>query len=211
VPPESPVAPSGPDTATPEPEPTTTTDAVADAGADAGEGRGGARIGRLVVLAVVVGLVAMWGYVVFLAFGPGRQPPLDRLEDPSFARAAEDVCVSAVADVEGLPEASEASSAEQRAGVVAEANARFEGMLGDLDGLVDLAPGGDQRDRVERWLADWRTFLGDREEFASALRTDPEARMLVSEKAGTGRHITAWIDEFARANRMPSCISPADV
>jgi hypothetical protein len=205
VPPESPVAPSGSDTATPEPEPTTTTDAGADAGG------GGARVGRVVVLAVVVGLVAMWGYVVFLAFGPGRQPPIDRLEDPSFARAAEDVCAGAVADVEGLPEASEASSAEQRAAVVEEANARFEGMLGDLDGLVDLAPGGDQRDRVERWLADWRTFLGDREEFASALRTDPEARMLVSEKPGTGRHITAWIDEFARANRMPACASPSDV
>jgi len=167
-------------------------------------------LGRIVVIAVVVGLVAMWGYVVFLAFGPGRQPPVDRLEDASFARAAERRCGAAVADVEELPGASEASSAEERADVVEQANGRFEAMLGELDGLVELAPSGEQRDRAERWLADWRTFLGDREEFASDLRSDPQARMLVSEKPGTGRHITAWIDEFARANRMPSCASPTD-
>ena len=40
--------------------------------------------------------------------------------------------------------------------------------------------------------------------------TDPDARMLVSEKEGEGRHVTAWIDEFAAANRMPSCASPTD-
>ena len=32
----------------------------------------------------------------------------------------------------------------------------------------------------------------------------------VSEKAGEGQQITGWIDEFAKANRMPSCATPTD-
>jgi hypothetical protein len=95
--------------------------------------------------------------------------------------------------------------------VVDEANLMFTVMLADLETLVELVPRGEQRERVGRWLDDWGTFLGDREQFAQDLRTDPEARMLVSEKAGTGRHITQWIDEFANANRMSSCASPSDV
>ena len=64
--------------------------------------------------------------------------------------------------------------------------------------------------RATEWLADWRTYLGDREAYADALRADPDARLLVSEKAGEGRQITGWIDEFANANRMPSCVTPTD-
>ena len=44
-----------------------------------------------------------------------------------------------------------------------------------------------------------------------ALRADPDARLLVSEKPGEARQITGWIDEFALANRMASCATPADV
>jgi hypothetical protein len=168
-------------------------------------------VGRVVILAVVLGLVGMWGYVLFLAFGPGRQAPVDRLEDPSFGRAAEEECAAALDDVEALPRASEAATAGARADVVEDANRRFGVMLTDLEGLEDLAPAGEQRERVGRWLADWQVYLEDRQAFVSDLRSDPSARLLVSEKPGTGRHITEWIDEFADANRMPSCASPGDV
>jgi hypothetical protein len=154
---------------------------------------------RVVLTLVVVAMVSMWGYVLYLAFGPGRQPPIDRLDDPAFAEAAEARCAEAVVEVDALPVA----SASQSAGV-------FADMLDDLDGMVALAPVGDQRRRATEWLADWRTYLGDRQAYAEALRTDPDARLLVSEKAGEGRQITGWIDEFAKANRMPSCVSPTD-
>lgn len=160
---------------------------------------------------VVAVLVAMWGYVLYLAFGPGRQPPVDRLDDPAFAEAAEVRCANALSDIEQLPLATEAESAAERADVVAEANDVLGSMLGDLDDLTVLAPQGDQRDVVAEWLADWRTYLGDRQDYVDALRVHPGARLLISEKPGTGRHITGWIDEFARANRMPSCASPMDV
>ena len=165
---------------------------------------------RLFLLVVVVALVSMWGYVLYLAFGPGRQPPIDRLDDPAFAVAAEDRCGEALDEVGELPVASESATAADRAAVLAQADVVFAAMLDDLDGMVDLAPAGDQRRRATEWLADWRTYLGDREAYADALRTDPDARLLVSEKEGEGRQITGWIDEFANANRMPSCVTPTD-
>lgn len=165
---------------------------------------------RVLILVAVAGMVAMWAYVVYLAFGPGRQPPIDRLDDPAFARAAEHRCAEALDRVAELPPAQATTDPVERASVLDEANATFAVMLDDLDEMVTLVPQGDQRGHAQEWLADWRTFLADREDFADRLRTDPSARMLVSEKAGEGRHITEWIDEFAKANRMSSCVSPMD-
>jgi len=165
---------------------------------------------RIVLVAVVIALVSMWIYVLYLAFGPGRQPPIDRLDDPTFAKAAEERCAAAVADVGELPLANQSPDATARAGVIDEANATFAAMLDDLDGMTGLAPAGDQRRRAEEWLADWRTFLGDRQDYADALRRDPDARLLVSEKPGQAAQVTEWIDEFAKANHMPSCASPLD-
>jgi hypothetical protein len=165
---------------------------------------------RALLTVVVLALVSMWGYVLFLAFGPGRQPPIDRLDDPAFAEAGEARCADALVEVEALPVASVADTAAERAAVLTEADAVFATMLDDLDDSIDLAPAGDQRRHATEWLADWRTYLGDRVAYAEALRTDPGARLLVSEKPGEGRQITGWIDEFAKANNMPSCITPTD-
>jgi hypothetical protein len=189
--------------------PRVSTENDGDSGDSASVGRG-SRLGRTVVLIVVCALLSMWGYVLYLAFGPGRQPPIDRLDDPAFAEAAEQRCAATLEEVDRLPVASASQTAAERADVLARANAAYAGMLDDLDGLDTLAPAGDQRRRADEWLGDWRTYLGDREKYAEALRTDPDARLLVSAKAGEGQQITGWIDEFARANRMPSCVSPTD-
>ena len=165
---------------------------------------------RVLLTCIALVLVAMWGYVLYLAFGPGRQPPIDRLDDPAFATAAEARCAESVAAVDELPLASESPTATDRADVLDRADAEFAAMLDDLDSMVTLAPTGDQRRRATEWLADWRTYLGDRQAFADALRVDPGARLLVSEKPGEGRQITGWIDEFALANRMDSCVTPSD-
>lgn len=159
---------------------------------------------------MAIGLASMWIYVLFLAFGPGRQPPLDRLEDPDFAEAAGPRCREAIDEVEALPVASQAHSAAERAAVLEQANGIFEGMLADIDDMTGLVPAGDERERTEAWIADWRVLLDNREAYAAALEEDPEAELLISEKPGTGRHVTGWVDEFALANRMDDCVTPAD-
>lgn len=162
--------------------------------------------GRVVTTTLVVAMVALWGYVLYLAIGPGRQPPPDRLDDPAFAVAAEARCDEALDVVAALPRAVDASSAAQRAGVVSEANRAFGAMLEDLEAM---APGGEDGELVRAWLADWRTYLGDREAFATALRADPAARLLVSAKDND--QITEHLDAFAADNRMPACATPLDV
>jgi hypothetical protein len=169
------------------------------------------RVRRLMLTGIVLALVAMWGYVLYLAFGPGRQPPVDRLDDPAFAAAAESRCADAVGAVEELPFANELPTATERADVLDQANGIFATMLDDLDSLTTLAPPGEQREAAGEWLTDWRVLLGNRTDYADALRADANARPLISEKGDTGRHITGWIDEFALANRMPSCATPTDV
>lgn len=164
------------------------------------------RWGRAVLMVVIVAMVAMWGYVLYLAFGPGRQPPPDRLDDPSFALAAETVCDAALRDVATLPRAIDADSAAERSTIVVQANERFARMLDDLR---LLAPPGEDGELVGRWLDDWRTYIGDRQRYADSLLEDPQARLLVT--ARDREQITEYIDAFAADNDIPACATPIDV
>jgi len=164
------------------------------------------RLGRVIVAILVVGMVSMWGYIVYLAFGPGRQPSPDRVHDPAFAVAAEARCRAALAEVGKLPPASASPTAAARADVIEQANGYFDAML---DGLARIAPSGDDGRIAREWIADWRTYLGDRAAYAVALRTDPKADLLVSAKDHS--QITDYIDAFAGDNRMPACATPLDV
>lgn len=165
---------------------------------------------RTLALVAIVSFVGLWGYVLYLAFFEGRQPPADRLDDPAFAVAAEERCDDALSQVDELPSATSTATPQERAVVLDEANEIYDSMLGDLEGLTHLVTDSDERERTEAWLADWRIFLGDREDFADRLSEGTDSRMLVSEKEGEGRHITGWVDEFALANKMDSCISASD-
>jgi hypothetical protein len=155
---------------------------------------------------VLVLVVAMWGYVLYLAFGPGRQDPPDRLADPAFAARARPVCEAAHDDVGQLPRAIETLDAAERAEIVAEANARFEQMVDELEAV---APAGEDGEIVAEWIADWRTYLADRAAYAEALRADPAARLFVT--ARDREQITEYIDAFAKDNDLAACGTPLDV
>jgi hypothetical protein len=165
-----------------------------------------ARATRGVLVVIVVAMVAMWGYVVYLAFGPGRQDPPDRLDDPSFAPAAQIRCDAALDAVAALPRAGEVRTPAERADVVEAANQVFAAMLVDLEAL---APDGEDGRIVRAWLGDWRTYLGDREAYAAAVRDDPEARLYVS--ARDHEQVTEYVEAFAADNHMPACAPPNDV
>lgn len=162
--------------------------------------------GRVLAVTTVALMVVMWGYVLYLAFGPGRQPPPDRLADPAYATGAQAICERAHDDVDQLPRAIDAASADERADVITEANARFAAMVEEL---AAIAPAGDDGRVVAAWLADWRTYLDDRAAFADALRADPEAQLIVT--ARDRDQVTEYIDAFAKDNRMIACGTPIDV
>ena len=113
---------------------------------------------------------------------------------------------SSIPAIAELPRAVETPDPVKRAAVVEAANDRFARMLDDL---AVLTPAGEDGAVVTAWLADWAVYLGDRSAYAEALRTDPDARLLVTPKQN--EQVTEFIDAFAKDNRMPSCGTPLDV
>ena len=162
-------------------------------------------------LVVVCALVSMWGYVLYLAFGPGRQPPIDRLDDPAFAAAAEERCAATLEEVDGCQSPSASPTAVERARRAGSGRRRLRGNARrprrprDVGARRRPATAGQ---RVAGRLA--HLSRRPREVRRRPTHRTRRPRLLVSEKPGEGQQITGWIDEFANANRMPSCVTPTD-
>jgi len=182
------------------------TDAVEAAGAvEVTEAEPRSRMPIILALLLVLALVAGWIFVLFI-YRPSHQ--LDELSDTRFPKAAEKICAVTMAQLDDLPPASQAASAAARSKVVTQADALLGGMVAQLD---SIAPTGSEKASagVREWVADWRNHIGDRDQYAEALRTNSDARFLESTK-GT-RQLSRAIDGFAEVNKMKSCSTPGDV
>ena len=151
----------------------------------------------------------MWGYVLYLAFGPGRQPPIDRLDDPRSWRRPRSAAPGRWRRSTGCRWPALAHAAE-RANVLARANGGYAAMLDELTTARPWCLPGTSADPP---TSGWAT--GGPTSAIARVRRRPaapnrEPACSVSAKPGEGQQITGWIDEFAKANRMPSCVSPTD-
>lgn len=167
---------------------------------------------HLGVLVVVASFVGIWGYVMWLTFVEGRAEPRDRLDDVRFTEAAEDTCAPSAALFASLPLASEVHTPEERADLLDEATDELERMVDRLEGIV--APrDADEARAVARWLADYRTLVQDRREYAAAQRDPSHPRydqpFVVTDRGGF--QVDVLIEDFAHVNRMESCEPPDDV
>jgi hypothetical protein len=149
--------------------------------------------------------LGLWAYAFFI-YDPGRK--VDELADRTFPTAAEQVCAEALTRIEALPPAETARDAGERAAVVDQANDILTDMVGRLRQLVPQGQGA-VTDGIELWVDDWEIHIGDRANYADALRVDDGARFLETRKAR--RQISRAVDGFAEVNRMPSCATPTDV
>jgi ABC-type transporter Mla subunit MlaD len=162
------------------------------------------RVGRILAVAVALGLVLFWLWI--FAGGPKKQNP-DYLADRAWVQRAQDTCRATVDRIDALPPASESTDNVARAQVVDRANDELETML---DQLAARRPTGDgDEEVVQPWLADWRTYLGNRRDYADRLANDPGAQLLVDEKFHDS--IETVIGTFAEVNDMPACAPPGDV
>jgi hypothetical protein len=161
------------------------------------------RVVRLTLGAVVLMLVAVWGYALY----QGNQPLPDRMDDAQVAMQAEQICSVAVATNKALPPAYEAKSADERADVLDQSDVTLTAMVDQLDALKPTTA----RDigMWTKWVADWRTYLGDRARFIAGLRVDPNTRFNVTMKDKD--QVTEPIDRFSRSNQMLSCATPQDL
>lgn len=161
-------------------------------------------LGGVAVLVVVVALTAMWAYALF-----GRPDVPGRLDDADFRTAAEQTCARARTALDEVPRSITARTSAERADLVVQGTDILAGMVDELAAQTPSADPG--RTVVTEWLADWRTYLGDRREYAERLRSDPDARFYVSQSDRDKRQITAAVDRLANINQMPSCTVPDDV
>lgn len=167
---------------------------------------------RMGVLAVVASFVGIWGYIMWLSFVEGREEPRDRLDDTEWTAAAEAECAEVRERIDALPNAREVGSPEERADLLDAATDDLEELV---DRVEELEPPreADEATAVSRWLADYRTYLLDRREYAAAQRDPDHPRydraFSVTDRGGY--QIDVLIDDFARVNYMESCEAPDDV
>lgn len=174
-------------------------------GARAGDSERFWTVGRALSLLAVAVLAGAWVWA-FSPFAPRGHP--DRMEDRTFPEQAEVVCSAARDDLAEIPRAFEAEDPAGRADFIDTATDRLAEMIDDL---ADIAPEPVDEDSrtVQLWLEDWRTYLGDRDRYSVVLRSGDDPAFTVTERDGVG--VTEFVDGFADANDMESCMIPLDV
>lgn len=161
----------------------------------------GLRPGRVAVVVAVLAMTLMW---VYAFSGLARRDPPDFLDDPRFAAAAEARCAQTLAELDELPRVNQDSPPAELADVVDEANEELRAMVEDL---ADLAPTEGENGRIMGlWLADWDTYLGDREEWAAQVRAGDVEEFAETDRGGSP--ISQAIDNLAEVNDMASCVAP---
>jgi hypothetical protein len=89
-------------------------------------------------------------------------------------------------------------------------------MISDLRAATALITAPGELEIVEKWLADWDIYLGDRERHIRKLETADEntsgrdLAFTISEPASGGLY-TRRIEGFANVNDMASCRVPGDI
>jgi hypothetical protein len=164
-----------------------------------------ARTARILALLAVLVIVFLWGWALF--FPPSTKAP-GTLQDRTFPEAADQICTTAAGELALLPKSFQTTDPISRSEVVSKSNVILNTML---DKLRTIAPPTDTRDgtNISEWLADWRSFVGDRTIYANALLIDPKARFYVSTK--DKGQVSRPIDFFATFNKMYNCVTPDDI
>ena len=164
-----------------------------------------ARTARILALLAVLLIVFLWGWALF--FPPSTKAP-GTLQDRTFPEAADQICTTAAGELTLLPKAYQTTDPISRSEVITKTDVILYAML---DKLKSIAPPTDTEDgkNISEWLADWRSFVGDRAAYAEALLTNPKARFYVSTK--DKGQVTRPIDFFATFNKMYNCVTPDDI
>jgi hypothetical protein len=163
---------------------------------------------RWVLVLVCLPIVAMWVY----AYGFATKKAAVHLDDTAWTERAEDICSAANAQRDELFDARKIDDAGpdallRRADIVDEATAIIETMLDDI---VAVRPGSDaDRQLVDQWEGYYRTLIADRKAYTAGLRNGEPNRF--DETVVDDQPLSGFLDDFAKPNRMPSCVSPKDL
>jgi hypothetical protein len=157
-------------------------------------------LGVLVVLLVVV----MW---IWIFSGAPRKANPDYLDDRAWAEDSEETCAATEQRIEERSEEAGRQDPAARADAIDASTDDLEVMLA---ALADPLPETEaDRAVVEPWLADYAKLLEDRRTYADAVRVNPDARFLTTEKFNDP--LDRVVQTFAEINEMFSCVPAGDV
>jgi len=157
------------------------------------------------MLLVFAGFAAFWVWALFFA----SKEAVNKIDDRGWAARAETICAAAQERRDALVDWSrvDPDDAGQRAAsadLYDQATDILEEMLNDIVAEPPTDPKG--REIVPLWEADYRTYLGNRRDFADSLRRGDQSPF--AEAAIDGIPISEKISTFAGDNEMPSCAPP---
>jgi hypothetical protein len=166
---------------------------------------------RVVLAVVVLGLAAMWVYVLFI----GKVQSPNRLADETWAPRAEPICAATAEAIAALPPAAsfqdvkpKTEALRQRAVVGQQATDLLRAQLADLRALPP--PTGEHDGKLlAAWLADWDRYLADRQDHIEDWQAGNDHPFAETESDGGGP-ITDRMDSLSDINGMPSCEVPQD-
>ncbi|MGN6693026.1 MAG: hypothetical protein ACTHN0_02520 [Aquihabitans sp.] len=161
--------------------------------------------GRGLAIGAVVTMIIFW---IWIFSGAPKKDNPDYLQDRTYAAALEDQCQGLRDQLAKLPNAADMTSQDERADVLDDANVLVGEFIDDV--AAGVPKSGDAAVSMEGWLADWRIYLSDREDYAERLRTQPNAQMLVS-PSKLGDSVDKTIQIFTQVNDIPACDTPGDV
>jgi hypothetical protein len=172
------------------------------------DGRSPRRPWRYVLTVVVALFAAFWIWALFFA----SKESANKIGDTAWQARGQQICVAAeaervqLADMRRVDPNDNAMLAE-RGDIVDRATDIVERML---DGVVAVAPTDAKgQELVPQWERDYRTYIGDRRQFAAALRAGENEPF--TESAVDGIPISEKLTHFAQDNHMPDCAPPVDL
>lgn len=177
----------------------------ADAASSPDPAPSGWSIPRIAAVMAALAIALFWLWI--FSGAPAKENP-DRLQDEAYVTRLEQRCQQLRQEIGSLPRPRETPIAADRAAVIEEANARIAEFIDDV--AAGAPAEGDAAISMAGWIADWRTYLEDREEYAERLLSDEAARLnLSASPLGDGVDKTILI--FAQVNGIPDCATPGDV
>jgi hypothetical protein len=172
---------------------------------DDGPYRMGFTWGRALAIGTVVTMIIFW---IWIFSGAPKRENADYLDDREYAAALEDRCQALRDDLARLPNAAGLKTQADRADVLDDANVLVGRFIDDVE--ADAPTTGDAAVSMKGWLTDWKTYLGDREDYAERLRTEDNAQLLLS-RSKLGDSVDKTIQIFTQVNDIPACDTPGDV
>jgi hypothetical protein len=169
----------------------------------------GQRFARFFIISVCVLIAAMWVY----AFGFASRESFNRIGDENWKVRTEAACQKAEDQRFALQDLTamnpnNPSDLKKKAEIVDAATDALEQAINSI--ALDIPSDAKGQELVPQWLNDYRTYIGDRRNFAEQLRT-VQRRPLFAETELEGVPISEKIGKFARENDIRTCQPPLDL